>query len=364
MRILELGKHYPPSRGGMETALRQLCLGLRRHGQQVLVLVAAEESRGSAERREGIAVRRLASWGRLQSVPLTPGLPGALRRALRSFRPDRVHLHLPNPGMALAWWIFGSGSIPLVISYHSDIVRQRWLRTLLEPVRQRLLRRARCILVRSQALLEESKSLSAHRERCRVLPFGVELPPQAAAPTEEDGAPYFLFVGRLVYYKGLEVLLEAIRPEEHRLVVVGEGPRRAELERRVRQTGLSERVRFLGDCDEDQLQRLYRGCRSLVLPSVAASETFGLVQLEAMAHGRPVIASRASGGMVSIHREDVTALLVPPGDAVALREAMRTLWEDPARAQAMGAAAREHVAQHYRAELAQDARVAALMEGG
>lgn len=347
MRILELGKYYPPSRGGMETALLQLCRGLRESGERVFVLVAAENRQGRAERLEGVPVRRLPSWGQLRSVPITPALPGALLRARREFRPDRVHLHLPNPGMTVSWWLFGDRSIPLVISYHSDIVRQRWLRFFLEPIRQRLLGRARRIVVSSQALLDESPSLAPHRDRCRVLPFGVPLPPLSSAEDSRDEQPYFLFVGRLVYYKGVEVLLEALLPGEHRLVVVGEGPRRAALEGLTRDLGLSSEVQFVGNCSDEQLEALYRGCRALVLPSVAASETFGLVQLEAMAHAKPVIAARASGGMVSVHRENETALLVPPGDAPALRAALVALWSDPQRAAAMGLAARRHVADHF-----------------
>jgi rhamnosyl/mannosyltransferase len=167
-----------------------------------------------------------------------------------------------------------------------------------------------------------------------------------------------------VYYKGVEVLLQALSPPGPRLRIVGEGPRRSALEARALELGLGERVRFLGNCSEEELDRLYRGCRALVLPSVAASETFGLVQLEAMARARPVIAARASGGVVSIHRENETALLVAPGDVRSLRDALDSLWRDPERAAKMGRAAREHVALHFDAGRAVDACAALLEESG
>ncbi len=369
MRILELGKYYPPHRGGMETVLRRTCLGLSARGHRVQVLVSGDGLRSRSETLEGVEVLRLGRWGQWRSLSLNPGLPWAIRRVVRRFRPQIVHLHLPNPAMAVAWSFLGDRGLPLVISYHSDIVRQRWLGRLLEPLRQRVLTRAAAIVVSSEDLLERSGSLRPHRARCVVIPLGVdvgEVEGESGGGDASDatGLPwtrYYLFVGRMVYYKGLDVLLAALKEEEMPLAVVGDGPLRRRWEALSRRWGLQERVRFLGEVGSDRLDTLYRSCHALVLPSTAPSETFGLVQLEAMARGRPVVAARASGGVASVQEDGVTGLLVPPGDAPALRDALRALWDDPGQAGRMGEAARRRVRTHFDERTSID-RLAALLE--
>jgi len=351
MRILELGKFYPPVRGGMESALEQICLGLRGHGHRILALVSADGRRPSLRLVRGVVVWRLARWGQLLSVPLNPHLASALHRAQCGFRPQLVHLHLPNPSMALAWLLFGDPRLPLVVSYHSDIIRQRRWKWFVEPLRQRVLARAARIVVTSEALKSSSQSLTGHRARCIVIPLGVDVraitPGPPLSPETLPFPRYFLFVGRMVYYKGLEILLAALQEEQMPLVVVGEGPLRRRWEEQARARGMIARVHFAGGVSPERLDALYRGCIAQVLPSTAPSETFGLVQLEAMARGRPVVAARASGGVVSVQEEGVTGLLVPPGDAPSLAAALRTLWDDPERADAMGAAARERVVAQF-----------------
>ncbi len=351
MRILELGKFYPPVRGGMESTLEQICLGLRRRGHRVLALVSADERRASASYRKGVAVWRLGRCGQIASSPVNPGLARALRRARSQFRPELVHLHLPNPAVAVGWLLFGDPELPLVVSYHSDIIRQRRLASLLEPLRQRVLTRARRIVVSSEDLKRSSRSLAAHRERCIVIPWGIDVEtilPGGAPSRESLPFPrYFLFVGRMVYYKGLDVLLAALKGENMSLVVVGEGPLRARWEKQTRRYELGDRVYFAGDVSPQALDKLYRGCVAQVLPSTAPSETFGLVQLEAMARGRPVVAARASGGVASVQEDGITGLLVPPAEVDSLRSALKTLWDDPRRAESMGQAARKRVVAHF-----------------
>jgi rhamnosyl/mannosyltransferase len=351
MRILELGKFYPPVRGGMESALEQICLGLRGRGHRVLALVSSDERRGGASFRRGVAIWRLGRCGQIASSPLNPGLVGALRRARSQFRPTLVHLHLPNPLVAITWQLFGDPQLPLVISYHSDIIRQRRLASLLEPLRQRVLSRAQCIVVSSEDLRNSSRSLAPHRERSIVIPWGIDVDAIFPGPVESSEIlpfpRYFLFVGRMVYYKGLDVLLTALRGESMCLVVVGEGPLRGRWEAQAKNHGLGDRVHFAGDVSPQALDTLYRGCVAQVLPSTAPSETFGIVQLEAMARGRPVVAAKASGGVASVQEDGVTGYLVPPAEPEPLRRALRTLWDDPERVEAMGRAARERVVTHF-----------------
>jgi rhamnosyl/mannosyltransferase len=188
------------------------------------------------------------------------------------------------------------------------------------------------------------------------VPFGVESAPfedgdgERARRMRARHGRYFVFVGRLVYYKGLDVLLDAMTDEPFRLVVAGGGPLRASWEGTLQRRGLDDRIEFLGECDDAELSDWILGSVGLILPSTLPSESFGIVQLEAMAAGRPVIVARASGGVASVQEDGVTALLVPPGDARALSESMGRLWEDPALADALGAAARVRFESHYTAE--------------
>ena len=126
MRVLELGKFYPPQRGGMESSLRDLARGLVARGHEVEALVASADTDHHLEVRDRVRVERVPRFGSFRSVSICPGLPAAVARARRRFRPDVVHVHLPNPAAAVAWMMAG-GDEPLVVSYHSDIVRQRWL---------------------------------------------------------------------------------------------------------------------------------------------------------------------------------------------------------------------------------------------
>lgn len=353
MRVLELGKFYPPQRGGMESSLRDLARGLVRRGHQVEVLVSSVDADHHVEDREGVRVERLPCFGSVRSLPLSPGLAGAISRARRRLRPDVVHLHLPNPGAAVAWTLAGGGE-PLVVSYHSDIVRQRWLGGVWAPFRGRILDRAGAIVTSTRALAEASPGLRPWRGQVREIPFSVDLEWWNDAPVRQRqamaqlwGERFLLFVGRHVYYKGLPVLLEALEDTDLRLVVAGDGPLRGRWEADARRRGVADRVRFCGPVDDEALRALLHTCTALVLPSTEASETFGVVQLEAMACRKPVVTTTASPGMASVQVDGETGLLVPPRDARALRAALVGLWDDPARARQMGRAGRDRAEAFY-----------------
>jgi rhamnosyl/mannosyltransferase len=272
--------------------------------------------------------------GEFASVPLCPALPSMLRRSLAELDPDVVHLHLPNPLAALAW-LGARDDRPLVVTYHSDIVRQRLLLRAWSPWRNRVLRRARFVHTTSEALIDASPVLREHRGRCRAIAPGIDPEPwrhpdprRVGSWRDRIGEGVFLFVGRLVYYKGVEFLLDALRGTDLRVAICGDGPLRAELEARALE--LPGQVFFLGDVGEEELPALHAASTGFVLPSVAASETFGVVQLEAMAARRPLVVSRASEGVVAVHAGAQSAVLVPPGDPDALRDAMLRVRDEPA----------------------------------
>ena len=289
-------------------------------------------------------------------------------RTLREFEPDVVHLHLPHP-LGVVAWLISRDRRPLVVTYHSDIVRQRALGALYAPIGRRALGSARFIHVTSEALLRESRTLAPFRARCRPIPLGVRTsiwerpsPTRVQQWIDELGRRFLLFVGRLVYYKGIDVLLEALRGTQLRVVIAGDGPMRAEWETLSRVLGVHDQVRFLGEVADGALPALYAAARAFVLPSQAPSEAFGLVQLEAMAAGLPLVVARASEGVVSVHEEGTTALIVDCGDVDGLRQAMLDVWEDDDLVRRLADAARRRVRAFFELDHSIDRIEALLVE--
>jgi rhamnosyl/mannosyltransferase len=323
----------------METHLRALCLRLR-ESVDVEVVVANSARATVREAPEGVPVTRVASLATLASTPVCPGMA----RAIRSAPADVVHLHLPNP-WALAAYLASGHRGSLVVTYHSDVVSQRLWNHLYEPLVRHALRRARAVIASSPGYLESSAVLRGFRDRCVVIPFGVDAAPlQGVDPARvreiraRHGDRMVLGVGRLVYYKGFEHLVEAMRRVDGRLVLVGDGPLREPLAARVRALGLENRVVLAGSVAD--VGPYYHAARVFALPSVARSEAFGLVQLEAMACGTPVVNTALPSGVPFVSPHGVTGLTVPPADAGALAGAINRLLDDPALRDRLGAAAR------------------------
>ena len=351
MRILEIGKYWPPQRGGMETLLQQYCEGLARRDHPVRVLVSASGPEDERGRSGGVELWRCARYGEFASVPVCPSLPGALRKSLVEFDPEVVHLHLPNPVAAASWLLMGDRR-PLVVSYHSDIVRQQALLRMWSPWRDRVLARATCILTTSSALIDSSPVLTHFAGTCRSISPGVDPalwsnpdPVAVSRWKRRLGEGVFLFVGRLVYYKGVDVLIEAVRESDLRIAICGEGPLRTRLEAAAAPSG--DRVQFLGDVDAAGMPALYAACHGFVLPSVASSETFGVVQLEAMAAGLPLVVSRASAGVESVHAGAASALLVEPSRPGDLRQAMLRVRDEEGLAATLVTAGSRLIQERY-----------------
>lgn len=341
MRVLHLGKFYPPVAGGMETHLRALCEGIA-GAVDVEVVVSNVDRTHVRERIEGVSVTRLGRLAEIAGVSLCPRLPSVIRRS----RADIVHLHHPNP-VANAAYLASRYTGPLIVTYHSDIVRQRVLGRAIQPVIRAILARAERIICTSPNYIESSETLADFRAKCVVLPFSTDLggldatAEEVAAVRAQFSGPLFLTVGRLVPYKGIDVLVRAMVDAPGRLLVVGTGPERARLESIAREIGVSERVHFLGHVA--RLGPLYRAADAFVLASVSRNEAFGLVQLEAMSCGRPVINTSLATGVPFVSVNELTGLTVPPGDAQKLAMAMRRLSEDSDLRRRLGQAAAERV---------------------
>lgn len=354
MKVLQLGKFYPPDKGGMETILALICQRTAQHVRN-RVLVANTRPWTVEERHGSIEVVRVATLVRVGAVAFCPGLPFALGRE----DADIIVLHEPNP-MALLAYFLARPAGRLIVWYHSDVIRPSWrYRLFYRPFLRFALSRAVRIVVSSPALGESAPELQEFQSKCTVIPFGVESPnvemtdailSRAHAIRREANRPIVLFVGRLVPYKGVDVLLDALSGLDAAGLIVGDGPMRAQLESSARALGIENRVWFVGSVSDEELAAMYRACDVFVLPSVTRQEAFGVVQLEAMAAGKPVISTDIGTGVGWVNRNAETGFVVPPRDPVALREAIRRLLADPHLQRSMGDAAMRRVRSAFTVE--------------
>ncbi|HST22065.1 MAG TPA: glycosyltransferase [Blastocatellia bacterium] len=346
LKVLHIGKFYPPYLGGMETHLQSLCTELKNFVN--LKVVVANDSRESL--REVVGGVDISRMGTLFTFAAAPVCPGLLQE-IRESEADIIHLHLPNPIAILAYLASGHKG-KLVITYHSDIIRQKVLGALFEPMLHKALKRCSAIIATSPNYIESSSVLSMYKDRCDVIPHGIELDrfyeyDKAGVDKirEKHGSRIVISVGRLIYYKGFEYLVQAMENIDGRLLIIGDGPLRESLIQQAKDRGISDRVVFLGEIAN--ISPYYQAADVFALASVARSEAFGIVQIEAMACGKPVVNTNLDSGVpfVSLHGE--TGLTVPPQDADALASAINLLLDkDDLRAQ-YGKAARRRTEQEF-----------------
>jgi len=349
VKVVHAAKFYPPVPGGIETVVGDLCDGTA--GEWDVTVVAANDRRETVvERRGAVTVVRAAAYGRPASVPLCPALP----LQLWSRRADCIVLHEPNPIAGTALWLRAPAT-RLVVWHHSDLLRPWWaLPTYARCVQRALYRRADCVIVSNPVLAAQSLQLR-HARRVAVIPFGIDLQRfERPAPNRRVDemlaslpGPRALFVGRLVYYKGLHVLLDAARTWPGSIVVVGDGPLEGELRARAAALGLGDRVHWAGRVSDDDLPSYYASADVFVLPSVAITETFGVSQIEAMAAGVPVISTNLPTGVPWVNRDGVSGLIVEPNDAAALAAALHRLTADRALHARLAAGARDRARDQF-----------------
>jgi glycosyltransferase involved in cell wall biosynthesis len=354
MRVVQVGKYYYPFSGGIESHLAALASELRSE-VDLDVIVTNTAPRTVRDVVNGVAVTRCASYGHFASVEVAPGMVFEL--SSRSY--DVLHVHLPNPvGVASYLASKKPRRHRLVVTYHSDVARQRYLNHVYAPLVTRLLDRADVVIATSPELLEYSTVLPRYREKVRVVPYGIDLEQfgendalrsEARAIRERfGGGPLLLAVGRLIYYKGFEFAIRALPlVPAARLLIIGGGPLRGELEALALELGVAERVSFLGEILNERVTPYYLASDVYLLPSIAKSEAFGIVQIEAMACGVPVVNTRLPSGVPFVSRDGETGFTVEPKDAHALAAAVERLIADPDLRRRFGAAGRVRAREQF-----------------
>lgn len=366
MKILHVGKFFHPSCGGIETFLMDLTRASQGSGVEQGVLVHAQhaEQPGSVDAEQFPFLEyfsRAKTRGSLSYAPLSPGFPLELSGALKSFKPDLLDLHMPNP--SVFWGLLNrrARNIPWIVHWHSDASGPefgssvRLLYPLYQPFEQWLLARARRIIVTSSAYLEHSRPLRKWRKKCEVVPLGLD-PGRLIPLPEANGSSAWqsadrlriLAVGRLTGYKGFDVLLRAMAKTGAELVIAGSGAERTRLERWTRDLQITDRVRFAGAVSNATRNALLESCDLLCLPSLNRAEAFGISVLEAMAVGKPALVSNVRGsGLPWLVSDGLTGWHVRPGDIDDLADRINALDRDRSKIAAMGARARQRFEDHF-----------------
>jgi rhamnosyl/mannosyltransferase len=308
---------------------------------------------------------RLRSLGNIMRMPIAPSLPFALLKWI--YKADIVHFHEPYPHGTLWLWLWRwllPKPYKLITTWHGDVVRQKALRPYVEWLQNRLAARTDVLVTTTTRMPKSSPVLSRHLDRIRIVTFMIDLAPfdalrndtgHIAAVRARCGGRFALACGRLVPYKGYDFLIDAMHGTDIRMVIVGEGPMGEELLARARERGVESQIQFVGAVDDDELRDLFCACEFFVFPSSNHGEAFGLVQLEAMAAGRPVINTSLPTSVPEVSLHEVSGLTVAPRDSTGLRQAMLALWTDTALREKLGAGALCRVREKFeRSRVMQD----------
>jgi rhamnosyl/mannosyltransferase len=354
LKVLCFGRLPGASKGGMERHVESLIVGLA--GKVRFVNLVPSRDGPARDRRLGESlVYELPAFSLAYNAPISPTMPWRAWRLHREWRFDLAHLHFPDPMSHLAALALPR-SLPIVVSWHSDIVRRKRFGAIYRPFVERILRRAAAVVVGTPAHFRSSEVLPAAgvQDKLAQVPYGVDFSrfahagPGVAQIRRRFGERIVFALGRHVYYKGFEFLLEAMAalPDAH-LILGGEGPLTGELRARAADLGVATRVTFVGEIPDEQLADFYFACDVFCMPSVEPAEAFGLVQVEAMACGRPVVCCELHNGVTYVNRHNETGLVVPPRQPAALADALRRLLDDVTLRVRLGNAAAERVRREF-----------------
>ncbi|MCQ6256083.1 glycosyltransferase family 4 protein [Pseudomonas sp. Q11] len=354
MRVLHFYKTYlPDSMGGIEQVIFQLCDSSDRLGIDNTVLTLSSDPASGP-----ISIRQhKVHQARMDFMLASTGFSYSVFKKFRELaaEADVINYHFPWPFMDLVHFC-SAVKKPYVVTYHSDIVRQRHLLKLYRPLMRRFLNGADRIVAASPNYVHTSDVLKDYRDKTQVITYGLN---KASYPQPDAeriaqwktklGERFFLFVGVMRYYKGLHILLDALKGVDYPVVIVGAGPLEKVLHAQAQALGLRN-LHFLGRLGDEDKVALLELSYAIVFPSHLRSEAFGISLLEGAMYGKPMISSEIGTGTSYINIHNETGLVVPPSNPEAFREAMRTLWDNPTQAREMGIRAEERYRQLFTSE--------------
>jgi rhamnosyl/mannosyltransferase len=334
VKVLQISKFFYPHFGGMEKVVRDINVGLKKD-VNMKILTCQVKGKGNKEIIDDIEVFRTGSIGTYFSVPISFTFPFLLKKISRDR--DILHFHLPFP-LAVMSYLLVRPKGKIVVWWHSDILRPKYLYKLLyKPFLRRFLNKVDKIIVATPLHIKNSDILKDFEERCEVISYGIdieqfnftdEIKGKVEKIRRKYGPKIILFVGRLIYYKGLEYLIQAMKGINAKLLIIGEGYLKESLQKLVGKLKMENKVFFLGRVGNSEIVAYYYACDIFVLPSIEKTEAFGLVQLEAMACGKSVVNTNLPTGVPYVSLDKVTGLTVPPKDVKSLSVAINTSLND------------------------------------
>lgn len=345
MKILQINKMYTPDIGGVETVVKQYA-ELMSVNSKVTVLCINKKFKLSTSREfiNGVEVIRCSSFGTFFSMPLSLSFFLYFFRLKRDF--DIIHIHEPFP-LASLLSLFVKRQDKVCVTWHSDIIKQKFLKRIVELFQKRLCRLSKVIFTTSPNLLSFSDVISNYKEKVCILPLSIDVDNVQEGKYEGD---YFLYLGRLSYYKGISVLLEAFEKSDSEvpLYIVGDGDVNIveQINKHIATT--KKDIQFINKfVSEDEKQEYLRNCKAFLFPSIQASEAFGIIQLEAMLQGKPVINTDLPTGVPYVSQHMTTGLTVKVNDSKDLKNAINLLARDKELARKLGIQARKRVIKEF-----------------
>lgn len=334
IKITQVSRNYFPFFGGVESVVRQIVHSLPLDKFYAEIITCSNENKGYFDVIKNVHVRRCASLFEFKSNPISPELIFRLSK----IKTDVLHYHHPFIFSAIAHFIARPKYKKLIATYHSDVVKQKYIMKFFQPIYEKFLDKADKIHVLSPNIIENSDTLSKFREKCVVIPYGIDLAKYEEINFEEvkkikekfPDKKILLFVGRLIYYKGIPCLIEAMKnvSKDAILVIIGEGELQAEFLEKTKEDNLQDRVFFKGRAADQELVNYYHACDAFIFPSIYQSEAFGIAQLEAMACGKPVVNTWLNTGVNYVSIDKETGLTVEPENVGQLAEAINMLVSD------------------------------------
>ena len=352
MRVLHVYKDYHPVVGGIEHHVQALAEGLRAQGVDVRVLVTNTSRKTRKGEINGVPVTKVGRFINISSAPISLSFCSELKHLSQDA--DIVHLHAPYPPAELCQLAVRGGK-HFVLTYHSDIVRQKIMGFFYHPFLRQVLRLADSITVSNPQYIKLSRFLQPWADKCTVVHHGIDLARftfkpavqqrAAAARARYDDKPLLLFVGRLRHYKGIGVLIEAMKNVDARAIIVGDGPMGSIWKQKAEDENVTDRVTFLNEIPEEELVVLYYAADIFVFPSTNRAETWGTVQVEAMACGLHVICTELGTGTSYVNQHEVTGLVIEPNNSQALSDALQRLLDDPELRHRLGQAGQDRAVE-------------------
>lgn len=330
LKVLHIGKYYPPFFGGVEKVNYDLVETLNEKGVETDVFCFNHEP-GSQTITTKYKIVRTSVWVTKFSTPISFSIFQDLKKIYQEY--DIIHIHMPNPTAALALQFLPfKGKI--ILHWHLDIVKQKLIKIGYKPLQSHILKKSDAIIVTSPDYLENSKDLKTFRNKCHIIPIGID---DSYLVENADFEKYLkekyenkkivFSLGRLIYYKGFEYLIDAAKllDDDIMILIGGVGVLEKKLQQQIEDNNLQGKVKLLGRVPENQLATFYKKADVFCLPSIERSEAFGIVLLEAMACSCSLISTSMGSGTSWVNQHQVTGLVIPAKSSAEIAKAIKTI---------------------------------------